>query len=133
MAEYQHTVVAVYNPEDAMGFLYTVGLHEQGRNELFALNVPRGMATLVADSMNFLSTRTVLPNQTALCGPMLCRILPVSNKSRKQLMRSHLCQMDKAADVLALSILSVCEECASDAPPLPPCSCCGASTACDNK
>ena len=36
--EYDHEVLAVFNPGDATGFVYTTGMHP--KFELFALDVP---------------------------------------------------------------------------------------------
>ena len=51
---YDHRVIAVFDPGDAKGFMYTVGMPRQ---ELFALNVPRGWVKEVCSTMNFLSER----------------------------------------------------------------------------
>ena len=66
---YQHTVLSIFDPEDTVGFVYTKHdtrvSNKFPKFELFALDVPYDMVNHVADLMNFLSRREVLPNQTA--------------------------------------------------------------------
>ena len=40
--EYDHEVLAVFNHDDATGFVYTTGMHP--KFELFALDVPYDLA-----------------------------------------------------------------------------------------
>jgi len=99
MSSYKHTVVAVYNPGDVTGFIYTKGLSPF---ELFALDVPYELVDEVANLMNFLSRRIVLPNQTAQSDDLMVRISPVRTKQRKHLMRTKLLQMQPDAVILQL-------------------------------
>jgi len=119
MSSYKHTVVAVYNPGDVTGFIYTKGLSPF---ELFALDVPYELVDEVANLMNFLSRRIVLPNQTAQSGDLIVHIMPVRTKQRKHLMRTKLLQMQPDAVILQLVPLEgwaaymsapqcFCEEC----------------------
>lgn len=96
------TILAIFTPGNSRGFLYTKGLHSQAKHELFALDVPYSMLRLVGSTMRFLSNRLVLPHQTVR-GATKFHLRPVGKKRRKELMRTHLLQMDPDARILELS------------------------------
>ena len=98
--EYDHEVLAVFNPGDATGFVYTTGMHP--KFELFALDVPYDLAYEVCRIMNFLSRRIVLPNQTAQSGDLIYYLSPVCAEHRAELMETHLVQMRSDAQILQL-------------------------------
>ena len=95
---YDHRVQAVFDPGDATGFVYTIGMPRQ---ELFALNVPREWAESVAGCMNFISSRQVSESQTVQSGDDLIFQLR-GLEGRTDLMTTHLVQMDPSAEVLEL-------------------------------
>jgi len=49
----QHTIQAVFDPGDEVGWMYTVGLHKQGKPELYAADVPRWMIDSAAGALNY--------------------------------------------------------------------------------
>ena len=94
---YDHRVMAIFNPGDATGFMYTVGMPHQ---ELFALNVPRGCANEVCSTINFLSRRLLSENDGVQSGDFSFHLRGL--EGRTPLMKTHLVQMDPSAEVLEL-------------------------------
>ena len=106
MTSFSHIVRAVSNPGDATGFVYTVGLHAQGKAELYALNVPVGLIREVARIMNGLSDRRVKPHDAVTTdGPtgelIRYRLRPPGSKLAK-LKRTHLLGFHRNAEALEL-------------------------------
>ena len=101
---YAHSVRAVSDPGDATGFAYTVGLHAQGKAELFAMAVPVGLIPEVARIMNGLSERSVNPHDAVTAdGPnelVRYRLRPPRNLAK--LKRSHLLGIHRAAEAFEL-------------------------------
>ena len=66
MSTYEHDIFSIFDPAkpDENVFMYTVGLYPE-RQELCVFNVPRNCVDKVGNMMNYLSTRTLLPGQTA--------------------------------------------------------------------
>ena len=97
---YDHEVLAIFDPGDATGFIYTVGMHP--KFELFALDVPYDLVDQICILMNFLSRRIVLPNQTAQSGDLIFYLSPVRDERRAELMETRLVQMRPDAKILRL-------------------------------
>ena len=100
---YAHVVQAVSDPGDAAGFAYTVGLHAQGKAELFAMAVPVGLIPEVARIMNGLSERSVRPHDAVTAdganGELVrYRLRPPRNLAK--LKRTHLLGIHRAAEAL---------------------------------
>ena len=102
---YAHTVRAVSDPGDATGFAYTVGLHAQGKAELFAMAVPVGLIPEVARIMNGLSERSVKPHDavTADGANELVRYRLRPPRNLAKLKRSHLLGIHRGAEALELA------------------------------
>ena len=105
MMPYAHTVRAVSDPGDATGFAYTIGLHAQGKAELFAMAVPVGLIPEVARIVNGLSERSVKPHDAVTAdGPngelVRYRLRPPRNLAK--LKRSHLLGIHRGAEALEL-------------------------------
>ena len=99
---YEHTVMAIFNPGEPTGFLYTVGMPRQ---ELFALNVPRALAKDVCSTMNFLSKRFIYAEESVQSGDLLFHLRRLEGTRRKSLIKTHLLQilqMNRFAEVLEL-------------------------------
>ena len=64
--EYNHEVIADFgsDADDSHGIVYTVGLHAQGKPELFCDAVPIETVEEVCGLMNYLSNSLVTPGQT---------------------------------------------------------------------
>ena len=101
---YDHKVLAIFNPSDATGFVYTVGMYPMF--ELFALDVPYHLVNEVCSLMNFLSRRIMLPKQTAQHGDLIFYISPVCAERRAELMETHLLRMQPDAKILELCPIS---------------------------
>lgn len=102
---YAHTVRAVSDPGDATGFAYTIGLHAQGKAELFATAVPVGLIPEVARIVNGLSERSVKPHDAVTAdGPnselVRYRLRPPRNLAK--LKRTHLLGLHRGAEALEL-------------------------------
>ena len=97
---YEHEVIGVFEPDDEVGFVYTVGL----RRELFALNVPRHCWRNIANAFNYLSTRQYAANESVgdEDGNLVCILRAVKGGRRVKLMDTHLCQMRPSATLLEL-------------------------------
>lgn len=89
---------AVFEPEDNIGFVYTVGM----RKELFALNVPRDCVHKVAHAMSFLSERRFFANESVQASDIVYDLRAVRGGRKSALMKTHLCQMRPSAVVLEL-------------------------------
>ena len=135
MSTYKHEVYSIFDPAkpDENVFMYTVGLYPE-RQELCALNVPRNCVDEVGRMMNYLSTRTLLPGQTACfnyhikpdeSADMSFVLDKPSNAGRKRLINKYLLQVNRFAQVLELvpigSYPTICTSV-----PLK-CKCCGSS------
>ena len=103
--KYPHTVLAVYNPGDAIGFLYTKGLTTVGKKEICAFQVPRSSVQEVHRLINFLSTRDYNENEGIDSEGVLFKLHSVKGPRLASLRRTHLCQMDSGAKVLELKPL----------------------------
>ena len=68
-----HIINAVFDNEDEIGFMYTVGLHDLGKAELYASNVPRALVEPLARAMNFIATRNVLAGQSISSNGLIIR------------------------------------------------------------
>lgn len=101
---YRHMVNVIFDPEDErVVFMYTVGLHPAA-SELFALDVRKEDVDDVTLLMNYLSTRDVRANQTAMSDKeTVYRIAAVAASREKELKRSHLKQMAAQARILELT------------------------------
>ena len=117
---YQHRVMAIFNPGEPTGFVYTVGMPRQ---ELFALNVPRSCVNEVCSTMNFLSKRRLFADEGVQSGDLLFHLRELKGARRTALMKTHLCQMDPLATVLELCPLNGWPEAAGSCVDLT-CSCC---------
>jgi hypothetical protein len=113
---YDHKVHIIFDPCDATGFVYTAGMHP--KFELFALGVPYGLADEVCRIMNFLSQRTVRPNQTAQSGHLIYYLRPVCAPQgyREELMETRLTQMRPDAKILQLCLIGGWPEAKEKAP-----------------
>ena len=118
---YEHNVLGIFAPGDATGFVYTTGMHP--KFELFALDVPYNLVHEVCGLINFLSRRTVLPNQTAAAGDLIFYISPVCAERRAALMETHLIRMRPDAEILQLRPIDGWPDAAAVAPADVCCSC----------
>ena len=105
-----HTVQAVFDDGDDVGFVYTVGLHDIGRAELLCDPVGRDDVVAMANHMNFLADRNVLPGQTTQLGadadsPRFRIRCPLTREWRT-LMRTKACQCDEGAALFILEPLT---------------------------
>ena len=102
---FRHRIIAVIDPDDEFGFVYTVGLHPQA-SELVALEVPQADMEDVARLMNFLSDRVVMDKQTAQSQKghiYITRSLP---DQLEQDLKSTTCtQVNPHADIFVLALL----------------------------
>ena len=105
MTKYPHVVHAIYNPGDAIGFLYTTGLVGVGKKEICAIDVPRSSVKEVHRLINFLSTRDYNENEGIDSEGVLLKLHAVTGPRLVSLRRTHLCQMDDRAEVLELKPL----------------------------
>ena len=115
-SKYPHTVHAVYNPGDAIGFLYTNGLAAVGKKEICAFRVPRTSALEVHHLINVLSTRDYNAGEGIDSEGVLLKLHSVKRPRLASLRRTHLCQMADDAEVLELKPLCCWME-GHDAPP----------------
>ena len=102
---YAHAVRAVSDPGDATGFAHTIGLHAQGKAELFAMAVPVGLIPKVARIMNGLSERSVKPHDAVTAdGPNgeLVRYRLRPPRKLAKLKRTHLLGLHRGAEALEL-------------------------------
>ena len=97
-----HQVVSVFDPDDKLGFLYTVGLHERGRSEFAALNVPKKEIKAICQLMNFLAPRDVKDNQTVESFGHEAITKQVSGQERLDLLCNNMCQCHPEAEVTLL-------------------------------
>ena len=99
----RHRVIAVIDPDDEFGFVYTVGLHPQA-SELVALEVPRADMEDVARLMNFLSNRVVMDKQTAQSQKGHIYIIHSPPDELEQDLKSTTCtQVDPHAGIFVLT------------------------------
>ena len=103
-----HTILAVFSPDEDVGFLYSVGLHPHKR-EFFALNVNRGDAVDTYELMNFLATRYVTNKQTATSHRRITFVIHAIDDEDFDLATKdeYLCQMDPEAKTFMLLPLGV--------------------------
>ena len=116
---YDHQVLAIFDPCDATGFMYTVGMPRQ---ELFALNVPRGWVNEVCSTMNFLSERLMSEDEGVQSGDLTFHLRGL--EGRTSLMNTHLVQMDPSAEVLELCPIYGWPDHSGDSSEDITCSCC---------
>ena len=92
-------------------YMYTIGNYQANRPDIVAFDVPRNCVEDVARSINYLSTRTLLPNQTACfeysksfneTGKMGFRLIAPSNQKQKFLKKKYLGLMHRKANILLL-------------------------------
>ena len=103
-----HTILAVFSPDEDVGFIYSVGLHPHKR-EFFALNVNRGDAMDIYMLMNFLATRFVTDKQTATSQRNKMFIIHAIDDEDfdRATKDEYLCQMDPEAKTFMLLPLGV--------------------------
>lgn len=107
MSRYTRSISFVFEHGNPNGFMYSVGLHDKGKYELFALDLPVTIHEDVARMINFLSERSYGPNQTAQTQSwLLLKLNAVDADRSAQLMNSHLLQMDRNAKILEVTHIS---------------------------
>jgi hypothetical protein len=124
----QHLVLAVFNPGDQMGFMYSVNM-PANKATIFVDNVPRAFVHAVTATINFLvDEREYHAGQTvASCG-FVFRLLAVEGERRDELMQTHLLRADPGATVLEMKPLGLLPDDAVEKPtdkPAPACRECG--------
>ena len=101
--QFRHRIIAVIDPDDEFGVVYTVGLHPQA-SELVALEVPRADMEDVACMMNFLSGRVVVDKQTAQSQKGYLYMIRSPPAEVEQELKSTTCiQVNPHADMFVLT------------------------------